>query len=74
MVYSYELSEPAENPERGPDCLNLVKHAPWNRHPGAAGAGGEVPEDTLVEMMMRVSAQRGVVWSSPLGGSGKKEI
>jgi hypothetical protein len=33
----------------GPDCLKWVKHAPWNRYPGATDADGEIPEDKLVE-------------------------
>ena len=33
----------------GPDCVKWVKHAPWNRYPGAADADGEIPEDKLVE-------------------------
>ena len=37
----------------GPDCLSWVKHAPWNRYPGAADADGEVPLDKIVEPAKR---------------------
>ena len=49
----------------GDDCVNWVKHVPWNRYAGAEDADGEIPEEKLVnarEDQERAGAQAPVVY------------
>ena len=44
----------------GDDCINWVKHAPWNRYKGDEDADGEIPEEKLAEDVEIERPERGM--------------